>query len=172
MWRRNCVRTHFREPVHRGAEILCTMHRHSRNGGQHLLWISRRNQCVDLKNIPRPETRDVIVAGKRGEQSISSRQHIIKNRAARGRAAIRKLVDQRPCKAEFVVMRRLNSRPGAHRQRRRQAGSPDERRSAADKNVRGANCQAGSAGAHRNIRHATSGAGSRSNGAGNDRQRA
>src|SRR5882757_251316 len=140
--------------------------------GDNLLWISRRNHGVNSETVPRPEARNIVVAGKRGEQSVSSQQHVIENRAARRRTAIRKLVDEWPREAELVLMCGLNSRPGSHCKRRRQTGSPNERCRAAHKHIRRADSQACSSGAHRDVWYAPSRSRGRSFGAGHDWQRA
>src|SRR4029077_10345975 len=69
-------------------------------------------------------------------------------------------------------MRRLNSRPRTHGQRRRQTSAPDKGSRPADKNVRRANRQSGSPRAHRDVRYAPADAYSGAFRAGNDWQSA
>src|SRR5882762_2991264 len=99
------------------------MRHHSQKGK--LVRICGWNQLVDFVNVPGSEASYVIEPGKCGEQPVRSQDHIIEIRAAGSRTAVRQLIDQGPGEAEFVFVRRLNSRPGTHSQRRRQTGSPD-----------------------------------------------
>jgi hypothetical protein len=99
-------------PARRGETCSCDV-------PGRLLRVCRGNDFIDFVNIPRSEAGDVIVAGKCGEQSIPSQDHVIEVRTARRRTAVGELIDQGPRESEFVVMRSLNSRPRAHRQRGR-----------------------------------------------------
>src|ERR1700675_1483734 len=84
-----------------------------------LLRVGRGDEFINFINVPRSEAGDVVVPGKCGEQSIPSQEHVVEIRAARRWAAVGQLIDQWPGESEFVVMRRLNSRPRATGQRGR-----------------------------------------------------
>lgn len=92
------------------------------------LW---REQGIDFSNVKSAQARGVIPTGRGAVKPIATHDNVVESWHRRQQAG-GECVQPEGRKAEFVVVRRLQSRPSAKRQRRRQAGAADDIFLAAD----------------------------------------